>query len=340
MRTEHDLRDAFDHLATSAPHPDDILANLPSTSRRPVRRGRTPMVVGVVLATAAAAVAIPLVGQARQSAPPVAAEPPATNPWFTGITVDLLPGMRYSTQGITSTGDHSVLIDTGRPEPRCGVTRYRPGGFDVKQIPAGATPITVGQSRGFQYGSGKNPDGTLRQGAVVWSYAENSWARSECTKPTTFEFDAGQSLEIARRSVFGRAVLPSPLRLTYLPAGFRPTGVSVIRQDPHLAGVPKRFGVYAAKGAPVPGVVTADKDQGIRIEYSVTSLAAPSGTTYQVVHSRPELVVTGNGFKLVISVPATLADGRAELDKIAANLDRAPVPTDPRTWFDAATALP
>ncbi|MGC4943525.1 hypothetical protein [Kribbella sp. DT2] len=339
MPTENDLRDAFDQLASSAPQPDDVLANLP-TSSRPVRRGRTPMVAGVVLATAAAAVAIPLVGQARQSTPPVAAAPPpAASSWYTGITVDLPPGMRYSSQGITRDGDHTVLIDTGRAEPRCVVRRYRPGGFDVQQIPKGATSVTVGTSRGFQYGSTRNPDGTERQGAVVWPYAENAWASSGCTKPT-FEYDAGQSLEIARRSTLGRSELPSPVRVKYLPAGFRPTGVSTIRQQPRLDVVPQRFGVYASKGAPVQGVVTAAKDPGIRIEYSVTSLASASSTTYEVTDGRPQLVVLGKGFKLVISVPATLANGRAELDKIAANLDRAPVPSDPGTWFDAGTAIP
>ncbi|GAB2603711.1 hypothetical protein GCM10027269_69530 [Kribbella endophytica] len=295
------------------------------------------MVVGVVLATAAAAVAIPLA--ARTSEPPVATPP--SSPWFTGITVDLLPGMRYSSQGITSDGNHSVLLDTGRPEPRCVVTRYRPGGFDVQQIPAGATPIAVGTSHGFQYGSTRNPDGTLRQGAIVWPYAENAWARSECTKPTTFEFDAAQSLEIAQRSTLGRSELRSPLRVKYLPAGFRPTDVSTIRQDQHLDAVPKRFGVYSSKGAPsAGGITTADKDPNIRIEYSVTSVPTRSQTIFHLIATRPQLTITGNGFELVISVPPTLANARAELDKIAANLDRAPDANDPGTWFDAATAIP
>ncbi len=337
MRTEHDLREAFDHLADSAPHPDDVLANLPSSSRPVRRRGRTPMVVGVVLATAAAAIAIPLA--TRTPEPPVAAPP--SSPWFTGITVDLPTGMRYSSQGVTSTGDHTVLLDTGSPEPRCVVTRYRPGGFSRGDVPAGATSIVVGTSSGFQYGPSRNADGTLRQGAVVWPYADNAWARSECTKPTTFAFDAAQSLEIAERSTFDRSELPSPLRVKYLPAGFRPTGVSTIRQDQRLDGVPKRFGVYAAKGAPDSGgITTADKDPSIRMEYSATSVASPPSTTYQVAFTRPQLVILGNGFELVISVPSTLANGRAELDKIAANLDRAPDANDPGTWFDAATAIP
>jgi hypothetical protein len=337
MRTEHDLREAFDHLATSAPHPDDVLAKLPTSSHPVRRRGRTPMVVGVVLATAAAAVAIPLL--ARTPEPPVATPP--SSPWFTGITVDLLPGMRYSSQGITSAGDHTVLLDTGRPEPRCVVTRYRPGGFSRSDVPAGATSVEVGTNGGFQFGPSRNSDGTLRQGAVVWSYAENAWARSECTKPTSFAFDPRQSLEIAQRSTFDRSELRSPVRVKYLPAGFSPAGVSTIRQDQRLDVVPQRFGVYASKGAPVTGgITTLDEDPSIRIEYSVTSVPTALQTTLELIATRPQLTVTGNGFKLVISVPATLANGGAELNKIAANLDRAPVASDPGTWFDAATAIP
>jgi hypothetical protein len=409
MRTEEDLRNAFDQLADSAPAADDILAAL-TPSTRPVRRSRTPLVIGTALATAAAAIAAPLVVSHLKSDPPTGGEVKLSqrSNW---LTVPIPAGMRDN--GRVYRADYQVLDlypSGGGPASECIVSAHRNGSFDPRQIPAGSPEVSINGLRGRVITSTEtDPVITLPpeyfQAAstvagevlhskinarpmktVAWQPAKGIWALVSCEKQVDngwldapFNADLPRALTIANSVSATPAVLRTPYRTTYLPAGLSSGFVSAFPKDDGTGagnGFRSRFG----DGDPSTGVTRDQAERSmmnehpeegddLTITYDATEKflksyrerpadamingrkAWYSTTEVDEVKPDPEknppvIDLGGRGVTILgdhftVSITSHNASvSAAELLKIAEGLDLAPSSTDKSTWFDAATALP
>jgi hypothetical protein len=249
MPTEEDLRTAFNHLADSSPTPDDILARL-TPGAQPVRRRRTPLVVGAALATAAAAIAAPLVADHLKSDPPTAGEVKLSqrSDW---LTVPIPVGMRDN--GRVYRADYQVLDlypSGGGPMSECIVSAHRNGSFDPRQIPADSPEITINGFKGrvitsaatdpvitlppeyFQAASTTTGDTRFSKltgrpmKTIAWQPAKGIWALVSCEKQVDNGWlDAPSNADLAKATTIANSVtatpevLRAPYRTTYLPAG-------------------------------------------------------------------------------------------------------------------------
>ncbi|MFI6678849.1 hypothetical protein [Kribbella sp. NPDC050470] len=272
MRTEEDLRAAFNHLASSAPAPDETLTRLGR-----VRRRRTPLVVATALATATAAVAGPIVvSQLNDRA--VTAEP-RNSAWTPWVDLPVPKGMRVNPRVHTANRqDYELIGFTGRPWiTTCLLTVHRNGDFDPATIPAGSPRIDLNGRSGRVVRSTQRrpfiaaPRGYLGaiQGdplqTVVWQPGDGLWALLTCSSQqelgtlkvpqldAPYEANVPLAVTIAKSISPGTRTLGSPVKVGYLPEGLRPGRVTYRSPDAGIEGSGQNFTVDVSDGNPATG---------------------------------------------------------------------------------------
>ncbi|MEU4197492.1 hypothetical protein AB0E69_36730 [Kribbella sp. NPDC026611] len=193
MRTEADLRDAFEDLADQAPHPADIHARLQRGSRRTTHR-RTAVVVGTALVTATAAVAAIVVPRVISSAPQVADEEKQPSAWSNWVGLHLPKDFEITAQIHTANRQHYELLQTGSPwATLCELQVSRNGDFDPATIPSGSPAQRIADRTGRVVTSTREhpflaaPYGVISQEplaavgkTLVWQPAQGLWALLSC----------------------------------------------------------------------------------------------------------------------------------------------------------------
>ncbi|WP_328322536.1 hypothetical protein OHA70_27445 [Kribbella sp. NBC_00382] len=283
MRTEEDLRTAFDHLADSAPTADDILAAL-TPDTKPVRRTRTPLVLGAVLATAAAAIGGPLLISAEQAAQPAPAS--AWTPW---INVPTLKSMRINPR-VSTPNRQSWELDKARGPwgASCLVTAHRNGDFDPTTIPVDSPTVDINGAKGRIITSTKDkplvpqPDSGLMQGfmtypvkTVAWQPARGLWALVSCETqlekgtPRIPQLDSPWRVDLPKALQLARAIstggrLDSPYKIGFLPAGLAPNRVTYQSPIGEVAGSGQNFITVLSDGDASTGYRPRAKDPSYR----------------------------------------------------------------------------
>ncbi|NUR96837.1 MAG: hypothetical protein HOV67_16450 [Kribbellaceae bacterium] len=140
MRTEQDLHEALDQLASSAPHPAGIRSRLedpPRTTRR------TALVVGTALATATASVAAVVVPSLVTSDNSVAGPVSAWSRW---VDLNLPKSVETVGERFTANRQDYEFLDTGQSAAPtyCQLQLHRNGDFDPSSIPAGSPTVDLG----------------------------------------------------------------------------------------------------------------------------------------------------------------------------------------------------
>lgn len=355
MRTEEDLRNAFDQLADSAPDSARILTEKPA----PVRRGRTPLLVGAVLATTAAVIAVPvIVNHGKDQSPQPAAQPTVDEAWRDRLSLPLPPKMIYDSRAFTHRSQGIILGDGDTPAT-CVVNAYAKGAFDAASIPPGSPRVKINDTLGY-FATLVDPfSPAVKAKAIAWEPAPGTWITSYCkVKDKVVQ---AKATEIARLVNTSPQRLPAPYRIGYLPAGLTVTDLSVNPQADSTSDAPNNF--ISTLGSPQDqtpaaqnpdGPVTVSASGPATIEY-LTGLGArvthlPKDAEHLTVNGRAGylgtdggfnvLALKGDGFQVRILLAGAVPNEREELIKIANGLELAPSATDTSTWFDAATAIP
>ena len=278
MRTEEDLRDALDHLADQAPHPDEIRQSLAPGSRRAAPR-RTALIVVTAVATATAAVAAVLTPHLLQSRTGTADRETKASAWaqWAGLT---LPANIYATLQVYGENrqDAELQLLTDSPWPTyCQLQVHRNGDFDPSRVPAGSQKIAVGKQQGRIVTSTKKepfapaPLGyrfplsgdTLK--TLVWQPAEGLWGLITCeaqrhlgtrTVPQIdgpFDPNAKVAVAVAEAMTTGPAKLGSPFVASGLPDGLTARGITYSPAKGNVAGSGEEFVATFSDGDPATG---------------------------------------------------------------------------------------
>ncbi|GAA1582473.1 hypothetical protein GCM10009789_40300 [Kribbella sancticallisti] len=255
MRTEDDLRTAFDQLADSAPHPDSVLADL--RPERSTPRRRTPIILVSAVATVAVAVGGPLaIAHLRSDSQAAGQEGlPMLQNW---VTVPIPAGM--VDRGHTYQQDYQVqylLKATGPVGASCLWSVHRNGSFDASSIPAGSPTVTINGIKASvvtaptakpvlklppEYYAGnkivsKAASGTAgpiklvgkKMTTVAWQPAAGLWALVTCERQVDngwldapYNPDVANAMALAKTITGQSARLSSPVQVSYLPEGLAP----------------------------------------------------------------------------------------------------------------------
>ncbi|GAA1605667.1 hypothetical protein GCM10009789_69550 [Kribbella sancticallisti] len=145
MRTEEDLRTAFDHLADTAPSADEILPAIHPP--RPPRRSRTPLILGTVVATVAAALAAPLAVSHLKGADPAPAGPDRNSALVNWVTMRIPATL--GDRGRTYRTDYQVQYYIGgtTAASTCLLSTHRNGDFVPATIPAGSPTVMINETK-------------------------------------------------------------------------------------------------------------------------------------------------------------------------------------------------
>jgi hypothetical protein len=327
MRTEEDLRQAFDHLAGTAPAADDVRARL--DTHQPVRRRRTPLVVATALATAAAVAAVPLVVSHLDNRADTTGQEKRNTAWTPWVELPVPKGMRLNPRVYSANRqDYELIGFKGRPWlTQCLLTVHRNGDFDPATIPAGSPRIdlngregrvvTASQSKPFipeQRGYlGRIQGDQLK--TVVWQPDKGLWALLTCSSqvelgtlqvPTIdapFKPNLPLTQTIAKSVSPGVRNLGSPLEVGYLPWGLRPDRVIYRSPEDEVEGSGQTFDIHVSDGRPATGY------QPRQLPYADSAYNPPRGTDLRIRfttdkfwnqmsrHPQPEPDLTINGMK-------------------------------------------
>lgn len=343
MRTEEDLRGAYDQLAADAPDAETMLTAIRNTERGKPRR-RMILITAVATATAAAAIVVPtLLSQDPPAPQPSGAERAANPAWRTKFQLDLPAGFGSGGAYVTSTFHRATA--SGPPTGLCDITAYAAGAFDPKRIPVGSPTISVRGKPGYlatMTDPGSAGPETLPR--AVWRYAADSWAVVGCQ-------GGGDLPTIAKKLAdgvtFKTGRIDAPLRVGYWPANAPVLSLTPFlggRMDPSVSDSRPAFAIASDR------TTEAQVKNDVMLSYRPGEPGTHEGTPV-TVNGRPailqefedasSLYIAGNGFEVTIHVGhAPFADPRAELIRIAEGLDLSANPADLETWFNAATAIP
>jgi hypothetical protein len=325
MRTEQDLRQAFDQLAETAADPDHVLTALHRESH-PVRRGRTLLVAGVALATTAAAIVIPL-AMKQETAPAPAAAPTGSEIWRDRLSLTLPATLIYDSRGF-SRKSQTLTLDGGNTRTTCVLTAYPPGAFDHQTIPLG----TFG-----------------------WQPAPDSWVTAKCT--VNGRNDPAKAEQLAKLVNTAPQRLPAPYKIGYLPSGYTVDDLSVNPRNESTSEAPNNFIASISDGkkngrGTAYTMVDGKRQEVPDVDLLVGYFTEAQGAAFKPPKPQPDLrvngydawyqgdglVIRGDGYSVRLDNPGGLP--RTELVKLANDLEFAPTPDDTSTWFDAATAIP
>lgn len=280
MRTEEDLRNAFDHLADTAPHPGEIRQALQQGGRRAAHR-RTALIAVTAMATATAAVAAVLTPHLLQSRTQTADRETKASAWaqWAGLT---LPANIYATLQVYGENrqDAELQLLTGSPWPTyCQLQVHRNGDFDPGRIPAGSQKIPVGKQQGRIVTSTKKkpfPPAPLgyrfplsgdTNKTLVWQPAEGLWGLITCeaqrhlgtrTVPQIdgpFDPNVKVAVAVAEAMTTGPAKLGSPFVAKGLPDGLTARRITYSPAKGNVAGSGEEFAATFSDGDPATGYV-------------------------------------------------------------------------------------
>lgn len=236
MRTEDDLRNALERIATKAPDFTPIFDDEPAV--RPVRRRRTPLVLATVMATAAAIGGPILVDHQRETSTQPAGEQAASS-WRNWITLTAPPGMTINSRLYEANRQIYELAGVGKPwSGWCLLTLHRNGDFDPGKIPADSPRIDINGLAGrlinlpvgYTMASGRQ----VRPAATVaWQPTKGIWALASCERqqesgtrmvpaivaPT--DSDNATGVVVAKTIKATPQRLAAPFQVGHLPAGLR-----------------------------------------------------------------------------------------------------------------------
>lgn len=274
MRTEEDLRAAFDHLAGTAPAPDELLTRIGR-----VRRRRTPLVVATALATATAAIAGPIVVSQLNDRAPAAGQERRNPAWTPWIDLPVPKGMKVNPRVYTANRqDYELSGFTGRPWiTACLLTVHRNGDFDPAKIPAGSPRVDLNGRPGRIVRSTQSrpflpaPRGYL--GAikgdplqtVVWQPGDGLWALLTCSSQqelgtlevpqidAPYQANVPLALTIAKSVSPGTRTLGSPVKLGHLPERLEPGRITYRSPDAGIEGSGQNFTIDVGDGNPATG---------------------------------------------------------------------------------------
>jgi hypothetical protein len=349
MRTEEDLRNAFDRLADSAPDPSHVLTVV---GPRPVRR--RPLVLGAVLATTAAVIAVPLIVSHDKQPPVQSTTAPANEAWRDRLSLPLPANLIYDERGF-GRSSQTITLDGGNTRTTCFLTAYAKGAFDAGKIPPGSPRVRINNVLGYvALLADPFSPATAKKRWIVWEPAPNTWTTSYCN--VAGQVDPAKATEIARSVNTSPQRLPAPYRIGYLPAGLSVTTLSVNPQNTSTSEVPNNFIADLGTEEPAPrtpGPIMLAPGGPARISYltgpSATRTSLPVNAERIIINGRTAylgkdgpstvLAIKGDGFQVRIELGGGAGD-RPELIKIAKGLELAPSATDTSSWFDATTAIP
>ncbi|MEU4392179.1 hypothetical protein [Kribbella sp. NPDC023855] len=272
MRTEDDLRATFDHLADTAPSADEILATL--RTDRPVRRSRTPLVLGAVLATTVVAIGAPLaVSHLKDHAVTDSAGEvgggPAWRPW---LSITVPPELTLNPRTYTKDRQvYQIYKPLGPWSKSCLLTVHRNGDFDPRSIPADSPVVEVNGIKGRVITSpARKPpaphDSLSRWNAVdamktiAWQPDKGMWALITCESQleesarglpnltSPYKSDLALASRIARGTSTGGQRLASPYQVGYLPAGITPRTLRYLSPTGAVAGAGHTFTMTLSDG--------------------------------------------------------------------------------------------
>lgn len=337
MRTENDLREAFDHLAADAPDATEVLARLDRTT--PAHRRTGLRIAVTVAATAAAVVAAPLLLDQAPTAPTTNPAAPATQP--SGpfpFGFDLPVG--WSARGGYLTGDMLTRSVTGPGGISCSVTSYRDGAFEQDRLTGRqqAAPVDGRPAATGELNIGK-PGVTPR--VLAWEYRAGAWAVAQCNEVVLGKDGVGKErLSLPQQDLRNRQVAEStdfaeqeglltPIKLGPLAGGLRVTEVMVDPVDLHgltitLRGPAVAFSLMVTDVHPGPVKATGE----IR-----TAPVKIRGKQGWLLREGQGLLVRDGEFEYTLDlIRGKPADPEAALIAIAEQV-RVADPDRPATWF-------
>jgi hypothetical protein len=356
MRTEDDLREAL----VSPPDPERaarVITTIVAETGTPVHR-RRPALVGLAAAVVlAVAVGIGLVNQPRDAVPtdpatpspfPTSTSTPVTNErvagnWRLTHRVDLPPGWTVRGHSVDGTSESTSLRAPGHSDehPRaCGVTVWGVGERPVRDPSTkGRKAVTVNGRPGYTQVTTLGPH---RESEVTWEYRDDAWAWVNCSIIDDFV----TVRDIAERVVFEPVTMQVPLRLTWIPDGFRVVSASELDFAGGLRGG------WTMWQRDVDGFAI-QVDSSPKTQYDLKP--GQPGTTTDVIAGYPAVLqaewhriqldagaytinLTADGYQ---NGQTEWAPGRRELlERLAETLVPAADLGDRNTWFEAQTALP
>jgi hypothetical protein len=277
MRTEEDLREAFDHLASTAPHPADLRAAL---RPRPHRSRRTAAIIGTAVATATAAVAAVVVPHVVSSGAPVADEDKQPSAWSNWVGLQTSK-MMYEVEQIQTANrqTYQFMGGNGPWASLCNLQLHRNGDFDPATIPAGSQAIEVGNRNGqiVTWKKGHNPFAPTPKGppvaditpaiakTLVWQPVNGIWALLSCSSqehlgtPAVPKVDAPYLADVKMIMTIARTVSPdpkvlrSPFKVGDGLAGLTPRHISYRPAQPRVEGAGDDIAVTWNDGDPGTG---------------------------------------------------------------------------------------
>jgi hypothetical protein len=413
MRSEEDLRNAFDHLADTAPDPGEIRQALERGGRRGAHRRTAPIVV-TAMATATAAVAAVLTPALFVSGSNVADQRTRSTAWARWVGLSL-PKDVYATTQVYGTNrqDSELQVVNGTPWPTfCQLQVHRNGDFDPGRIPPSSPTVALGGHQARIVTSTKKapfppgPQGyrfpllgdTLK--SLVWQPAEGLWALLTCesqrqlgtVKIPTIDGPYDPDVKVAStivRSLSGPQKLGSPIVANELPDGLAARRITYSPAKGNVEGSGEDFAAMFSDGNPGTGYQKPQSYCSLAFKSPPPKVCPEGNLAYQpqvgddieiryttdkfwnsmsryakpiaIIHGMKAYYAYATG--LATSQPKNTApsydavrlegDGVAitirslaptpsldELRDIAENLRLTNFPSNPSTWFDAATAIP
>lgn len=185
------------------------------------------------------------------------------------------------------------------------------------------------------------PDGESR---VIWEYRDDGWASVSCMIADNF----ATVLDIAERVVFTPTVMRVPVRLTWIPDGFRVVAATDdgLRPGPHPGWVLEQE-QKNPKGYAAIQVFTMPAETELR--------PGRRGSRADVIAGHPAVINAEDGnvqlnvgnHRVLLSAvgyprdrPEWPSGWLALLTRLAERLELAPDLADRATWFDAEQAVP
>jgi hypothetical protein len=283
MRTEEDLRDAFDQLADQAPDPTDIRAALQPRSAR--RSRRTAPIIGTAVATACAAAAAVVVPQViPHNGSDIATQDKRNSAWSHWLDLNLPKNIEVVGQNFSANRQDYEMFDVTQTTwvSYCWLQLHRNGDFNPATIPSGSPTIdlgghqarvvtsTAGQPfmpgpRAYRFSLVARPDKTL-----AWQPAAGLWALFTCesqrhdTTDAPLAADLGLATSLAKSFAPRTGRLGSPIKLGDLPGGLAAREVKDSAAVPGDPGAGEEFALLLSDGNPATGYVApARKPTGL-----------------------------------------------------------------------------
>lgn len=355
MRTETDLRQAFEELADTAPDPEAVLRQLrlPSPARsRPSRRRPWIVVTAVGVVVLVVGALVPRFVADRVTAP--AARRVGGN-WSMIAMVDPPTGWSVYSRAVFGTYEVTELTGpTGKDV--CSVELDGRGRQPSSPMTGPGQSVTVNGLPGVY--TWFNDIGT-----VYWHYDTGAWAMVSCRhldKGPRIPATATAVRQIALTLATAVEIRPSPLlipiKLKDAPAGYRIGSVSQSSFSPSDWGVelepttadhsrPEISLGRDLSGSGGGGPVLVNGHLGTFLVQAVTGPAGPRGpaseyTSYASLCVRASVRTCISAGNSGPNHPDQSTELRALFIRIASSLGFAADPNHPSTWFDANEALP